>query len=298
MRAGRGEHAAARRPGHPGAGGRRGLCAAADRQHRAGRDRPHRRRVRGDARIDGRVRRRAGPGRRGDDVRGEPGRVPGRVVRIRQEPLHGRPARPAPAQPDGPGQGRAAAGHRPARRCAAGHQRAAAGLPPDRCGVAGAGPVPGLHPADRPPAPGGAAARAAPVRRDPGGRRGAARPRGGRAVLRRAERRVGRGRRRGPVVEADRQQRHLDTGVLRRRPGRGARLGAAPASGDRAGPELLPAPTPSRRPTSTWTPAWPPSPATRRASATTRSCCSWTSWCCGWPSRCRTGSSSAASRRS
>ena len=51
---------------------------------------------------------------------------------------------------------------------------------------------------------------------------------------------------------------------------------------------------------STWTsiPAWPPSPRTRRAWATTRSCCSWTSWCCGWRSRCRIGSSSAGSRRS
>ena len=36
-------------------------------------------------------------------VRGEPGRVPGRVVRIGQEPLHGGPARAAAARPGGAG---------------------------------------------------------------------------------------------------------------------------------------------------------------------------------------------------
>ena len=71
--------------------------------------------------------------------RGEPGRVPDRVVRLRQEPLHGRPARAAAAQPGRPGQAGAAAGHRPPRRRAARHQRAAAGLPPARRRVDGAG---------------------------------------------------------------------------------------------------------------------------------------------------------------
>ena len=70
--------------------------------------------------------------------------------------------------PDRPGQGgRSPAGHRPARRRAAGQERAAARLPPARRGVAGAGPVPRVHPAGRAAAPGGAAARAARVRRDP-----------------------------------------------------------------------------------------------------------------------------------
>ena len=55
--------------------------------------------------------------------------------------------------------------------------------------------------------------------------------------------------------------------------------------------------TPSRPTTSTSTPAWRPSPRTRRAWATTRSCCSLTNWCCGWPSRSRTASSSAGNPR-
>ena len=52
-------------------------------------------------------------------------------------------------EPAGAGQGRAPAGHRPARRRAAGQERAAARLPPPRRGVAGAGPVPRVHPAGR-----------------------------------------------------------------------------------------------------------------------------------------------------
>ena len=90
----------------------------------------------------------------------------------------------------GAGQGRAAAGHRPARRRAAGQERPAARLPPDRRGVAGAGPVPGVHPAGRAAAPGGAAACAARVRRDLAGCRAAACAGRGRTVLRRAERRA------------------------------------------------------------------------------------------------------------
>ena len=89
----------------------------------------------------------------------------------------------------GAGQGRAPAGHRPARRRALGQERPAARLPPARRGVAGAGPVPRVHQAGRAPAPGGAAARAARVRRDLAGRRAAAGEGRGRAVPGRAERR-------------------------------------------------------------------------------------------------------------
>ena len=59
-----------------------------------------------------------------------------------------------------------------------------------RRGVAGAGAVPRVHPADRAGCTRGAAARAARVRRDPAGRRAAAAAGRGRAVLRRAERRA------------------------------------------------------------------------------------------------------------
>ena len=67
------------------------------------RDRPHGGRVRGHARAGRGVRRGARAGRRGADVGGEPGGVPGRVVRVRQEPLHGGAARAAAARPRRPG---------------------------------------------------------------------------------------------------------------------------------------------------------------------------------------------------
>ena len=112
-------------------------------------DRPHRGRVRGDARAGGGVRRGARPGRRGDDHRGSAGARswPGRSDPARATSW--RSCTPCCGTTRGPGQGGAAAGHRPARRRAAGQERAAAGLPPDRRGVAGAGAVQRLHPADR-----------------------------------------------------------------------------------------------------------------------------------------------------
>ena len=87
------------------------------------------------------------------------------------------------------GQGRTAAGHRPARRRAARKEGAAAGLPSHRCGFAGAGVVPRVPAAGRPAASGGAAARVARVRCHLARCRAAAGQGRGRAVPGRAERR-------------------------------------------------------------------------------------------------------------
>ena len=102
----------------------------------------------------------------------------------------------------------------------------------------------------------------------------------GSAATGRSQRRclwAGQPRRRPPLDRAD-----VRRGAAAARRRTSAR---APALVDRAGRRTTSALTPSRPPTSTWTPAWPRSPRTRRASATTPSSCSSTNWCCGWRSR-------------
>ena len=99
-------------------------------------------------------------------------RLPARLVRIRQEPLHGRALHAARARPRRAGGARAGAGRRPARRRAVGEERAPADLPHDRRRQPRAGRARGI------PAPGPRAAprRAAPRRppqRRPDGQRGA-----------------------------------------------------------------------------------------------------------------------------
>ena len=292
--------AAARRPRHPGAGGGRGLRAAADRQHRA--------RARSPRTVDEYV-----------------------VTPALAEAFDAALGLVAEALTSGVSRGAFLTGsfgsgkshfmailhallrHDPAARAKAELQPVIArhddvlldkNVLPLAFHLLGAESLEqalfaGLHPADRPAASRGAAARAARVRRD------LARTPSG-CAMRDGDERFFAGLNGGAagdggadaVVEADRQHRHLDGRVLRGGPGRRAGHGAAAAAGDRAGRALLQRVHPAGLATSTWTPGWRRSPRTRRAWATTRSCCSSTSWCCGWPSRCRTGSSSGGSRRS
>src|SRR5664280_1212470 len=231
------ERPAPRRPHHPETLGHRGLRPAADRQRRRRPGRPDPRGVRRHAGPGRDLRRRPRAGGRGDDGRHQPRRLPVRVVRLRQEPLHGRPARPAAQGAGGPVQGRAAADHRPARRRPGRQEGPAAGLPPPRRRVDGEGALRRLPAPDPRTAPRGAAAGDPPVGRAAHRRRAIPRRPRRRALLRRPQRRVW--QRGGRPVGRRARHRQLDARVLRRRPLRGTGRTVPAATRHRPGEPVL-----------------------------------------------------------